>query len=88
MRFSYRQLKLQVLFATIGVWGACSQAHLWPGGAAEADDRGEQHAPVCCKGPLGSLPEHSRAGAAGSTAADLDAAGGNRPQKPNPIYPR
>lgn len=45
------------------------------GGASEAEVWGGQHEAVCREEPSGSLPEHSRAGAAGGAAADTDAAG-------------
>ena len=46
------------------------------GWTSEAEDRRRQHASVCRERPLGSLSEHRWTRAAGSTATDTDAAGG------------
>lgn len=46
------------------------------GWTSEAEDWRRQHASVCRERPLGSLSEHRWTGAAGSTATDTDAAGG------------
>lgn len=57
----------------------CPWLHFSSGWTSEAEVWGGHDAAVCREESPGSLSEHNRAGAAGSTAADTDAAGRERP---------